>query len=567
MATGPTLENPPAHQATHDATIAPSTGTPPGTVYDLQPSADAGAGPADRSVYTRVATALTNRWLHATRPAPWLADQLPRGKRHDDVQTLYRRMSAALGVGLYRELQPGAPDRDHLFEFVRCSLIRWQASLLTDGRPACPRVRNDPLTGVIFSQVVQLLGETREFQTPLLLDDIERCVAWVAARRPQTPWIESVTVCALVEAAPLVRDSSLLKGARNRLAALLIRQDEEGWFPERGGPDIGRLSLAIDALARLYFQTEWAELVEPLRRATRFLAQVVDPGEWVKGGQGLCAPAFVSPYGVELMAGVCDEGAALARRCREQLAKRPWENFFGRSDEACVTLGATVCLAAIHARRNLPDAPSATASVNDRVDFPRAGLSIISTEAYRAVVNYKRGGAVHVAWRNGQPALNDPGLIVCRSHVAHSGSHRTPAITGEIEGNVVTCRGRLASQETVVQRAVDAMRRVFRQTQRAKKAHRARRRADRFVRRIEFRDDRVLIHDEVECHRPCESIVCQSPLPDADAFPLGAWSDSSPQRSPIFIEGGRYVRLERVYRDGLLVDTQVTRTKSARRDD
>ena len=152
---------------------------------------------------------------------------------------------------------------------MRCSLIRWQASLLTDGRPASHSVRRDPLTGVIFGQVVRLLDESREFQTPLLLGDIDRFASWVATRRPQTPWIESATLCALAEAAPLVRDSSLLKAAQRRLAVLLERQDEEGWFPERGGADLGCLSLTIDSLARLYVQTGWASLEDPLRPQNR----------------------------------------------------------------------------------------------------------------------------------------------------------------------------------------------------------------------------------------------------------------------------------------------------------
>lgn len=559
MATESTLTGASVTDAASETAIAAAPGQPAGVVHGLQQVSRSGAAPCDQSVYARVAATFADRWLGATRPAPWVADQHPGGHRHDDVRTLYRRVSVALAVGLYRESQPRGEDRDHLFEFVRCSLIRWQASLLTDGRPASRSVRRDPLTGVILGQVIRLLGETHEFQTPLLLGDVDRCAAWVATRRPYTPWIESATVCALAEAAPLVRDSSLLKLARKRLEALLERQDEEGWFPERGGPDLGRLSLTLDSLARLHFQTGWASLEEPLRRAVGFLARFVHLGGGVGGGCGSGSTALISPYGVELLAGGNRDAAVLARYCRQRLATQPWESFFGYGDEACVTLGATICLAAIHARADLSGAVEAPAKDHGWAEFPSAGLAIFTNEAYHAVVNYKRGGALRVTWRNGQPALSDPGVIVCRSRKPGSRSDRIRSSTGQVNDNIVTCIGTMAMHTSFMQRVGDAWRAVSRRDRTAGAARHPKRRADRFVRKIEFFDDRVVIRDEVQCHRGCESIVCQSPLPVTDAFPFGVGIDSAPHRRPIFVEGGRHVQLERVYRDGLLIALSVTR--------
>ena len=566
MATGSTLDNPSVTDAASEVAIAAPTDRPTGVVRELQPTSRSGAAPFDRSVYARVAATLADRWLSATRPAPWVADQHPLGHRHEDARTLYRRVSAALALGLYRELQPRGEDRDYLFEFVRCSLIRWQASLRTDGRPASRSVRRDPLTGVILGQVIRLLGETHEFQTSLLLDDIDRCAAWVAKRRPQTPWIESATVCALAEAAPLVRDSSLLKVARKRLAALLERQDEEGWFPERGGPDLGRLSLTIDSLARLHSQTGWASLEEPLRRAVRFLVRFVHSGGGVGGCYGSCSTALISPYGVELLAGGNADATVLARHCREQFATQPWERFFGHGDEACVTLGAALCLTAIHARADLSGVPEVSERDHGWVEFPRAGLAIFSNNAYHAVVNYKRGGALQVTWRNGHPALSDPGVIICRSRKPLSRSDHIRSGTGQVSDNIVTCSGTMAMHTSFMQRVGDALRFASRRNRNAGEAHHTKRRADRFVRKIEFLDDRVVIRDEVQCHRGCESIVCQSPLPVTDAFPFGEGLDSSPHRKPIFVEGGRDVQLERVYRDGLLIGLDVTRNHAVGRD-
>ncbi|MCH7592373.1 MAG: hypothetical protein IH989_06305 [Planctomycetes bacterium] len=456
MPTESTLDNPSVTDAASDVALVAPPDQPAGVVRDVPQTNRAGALSWDRSVYAKVAATLADRWLSAIRPVPWVADQHPGGHRHDDVRTLYRRVSVALAVGLYRELRPRGEDRDYLFEFVRCSLIRWQASLRTDGRPVSRNVRRDPLTGVIFAQVIRLLGETHEFQTSLLLDDVDRCAAWVAGRRPHTPWIESATVCALAEAAPLVRDSSLLKLARKRLEALLERQDEEGWFPERGGPDLGRLSLTIDSLARLHSQTGWTSLEKPLRRAVRFLARFVHFGGGIGGCCGSGSTALISPYGVELLAGGNADAAVLARHCRQRLATQPWESFFGHGDEASVTLGATLCLAAIHARADLSSVSEVPKSDHGWVEFPRAGLAIFTNEAYHAVVDYKRGGALQVTWRNGQPALSDPGVTICRSRKPRSRCDHIRSSTGQVSDNIVTCSGTMPVHISLVQRVRDA---------------------------------------------------------------------------------------------------------------
>ncbi len=561
MPTESTLDNPSITDAASDVAIVAAPGQPAGVVREVPQTGRTGSLSWDRSVYARVAATLADRWLSTTRPVPWLADQHPGGHRHDDVRTLYRRVSAALAVGVYREFQPRGEDRDYLFDFVRCSLIRWQASLLTDGRPASRSVRRDPLTGVILGQVIRLLGETHEFQTLLLLGDIDRCVRWVAGRRPHTPWIESATVCALAEAAPLVRDSSLLKLARKRLEKLLERQDEEGWFPEPGGPDLGRLSLTIDSLARLHSQTGWASLEEPLHRAVGFLARFVHFGGGVGGCCGSGSTALISPYGVELLAGGNADASVLARHCRQRLATQPWERFFGHGDDASATLGAAVCLAAIHARADLSDIGEAPERNHGWVEFPSAGMTIFANGAYRAVVDYKRGGALQVTWCNGQPTLIDPGIIICRSRKSRSRCDHIRSSTGQVSKNIVTCSGTMAMHTSFMQRVGDALRLASRRDRSASAAHQRKRRADRFVRRIEFLDDRVLIRDEIQCHRGCESIVCQSSLPVTDVFPFGVGIDSAPRRKPIFVEGGRHVQLERVYRDGLLTALSVTRDR------
>ena len=538
-------------------------------------SSGSAAAPYDRSVYERAGERLLGRWLHELRPAPWLEGDRSSLAAPDGDRTLFRWTAAALAVALYCELRRNAAQ-EHLHEIVRSSLIRWQLSLQGDGRAVCRKLRKSPLQGAILGHVVQLLGETNEFQTPVLLGDIERCVHWVSRARPQTPWLESATICAIADSAPVVRDASLLKLARRRLAALLDRQDEEGWFPECGGPDIGLLSLTIDSLARLYHQNEWLELKGPLCRAVGFLSHFVQCDGRIGGCYGSCATAFVSPYGLELAVDLSHDASALARICREQFASHSSDCFFGYGDDLCAVLGARFGLAALHARHRLPEALNSSNGRTGRKDFPSAGLSVITTETYHAVVNYKNGGSLHVTWHNGSPDLSDPGVIVCQSHRWRRSSFGDRRSTGYVKKNQVVSRGVLrsagASREGIRETLRSMVRRMalIGRTRSVPTADHnarwARRYMDRFVREVEFLEDRINVCDKIRCARPCETVVCQSPLPDTGVFLFGAGQDATPERPPIFVDGGRYVRVERTYRLGRLVKAQFSRERLARAD-
>lgn len=515
-----------------------------------------------RSVYRRVAEKLVGHWLRVTRPAPWLENVSQRRNATDEDRAMYFQSSAALAIALHLELHRGRPGHGYLRQVVRSSLIRWQLSLQSDGRPA-RRVRRSSLQGPILGHIVHLISETKEFETPSLLGDIERCVRQVSRTRPQSPWLESATICAIADCVPLVRDTSLLRNARQRLGKLLHLQNTEGWFPENGGPDLGRLSLTIDALGHLYRQTEWPELQDPLRRAIQFLACFVQPDGRVGGCYSSCATAFISPYGLELLTDLTDEASALARLLREGCATNRFDRLLTCGDDLCAVLGARFCLAALHARPRLPQTSRRSVRAPGRTIYPNAGWSVVDTEAYHAVVNFKRGGALHVIWRNGMPDLNDPGMLVYHSRGLRSSSYVDRQSVGSMDGNTAYCRGVLRSADTGRRGLRRALRSIFQRLIHPGRSQFTRldgaeprgpnRLGARFVRQIQFMDDQIDVTDKIACARACETIVCQSPRIDTDTLLFGAGLAPIPERPPIFVDGGRRVRLERSYRMGRLI--------------
>ncbi len=589
----------PPHPESAPAPARPSSHRPTAEIHPTP-------GP---SVYIDLAGTLLPRWLRLLGPAPWLEHGILRAPASClSASMLYRQQAATLAMAILCELDGQRADRAYLAEFVRASLVRWQLSLRSDGRPARRSHRQSPLCGVAFHYLIQLLSERSGFQTALLLKDIENHGQWLARRPPQRPWIEAATVCALVDCAPLIRDPHPLKQARRRLEALLALQDEEGWFPERGGADIGLLSLTIDALARLYRQSGWAELKEPLHRALRLIVHFVQPDGSVGGCYNSCDSAFVSPLGLELLADEFDEAASLAVLCRRRCAELPWDRLYGCDDTSCAVLGASVALAGAGAPLLSSQHYDYPYEQNGVTRFPRAGLSIFSTASYRAIVVGKKGGAIRVAWRDRGATLDDPGITVVYQHGLRTSGRTDPrtrhsvvASKTEVRGSSVTCGGILRRIPARRQRLISWIKSIGGRIRRAARLRQLNRTGsvessgppsgtandaaqttmiqvqsdpreggsgpagltgldvkglahDYYTRHITFGDDWIRIQDRVRCRIPCKTIVYQSAPPTRQDAPDALDGGGETANVPLFVDGGRNVAITRVYRNGRLIE-------------
>jgi hypothetical protein len=489
---------------------------------------------------------------------------------------LYKQQAAAVAIGLLAESTDDRPDASLLRECVRTSLIQWQLFLNVDGRPTHRLLRRSPLQAVTAGLIIQLMNETTGFQTDMLLSDIERHIRWLITRPRQTPWIEAATICALTDGALLIRDGSLLREGRRRLKSLLKQQDDEGWFPERGGADIGRLSLTVDALARVFHLNGWDELTEPLERMMRFLRPFVHSNGTIGGCYSSCGTAFLSPYGVELLAPVMSDAAVLASVCRQRYQRLSAERFSSWHDDLCTLLAPRIAMTATGVAATLPTPCSDACEVKPHTYFPNAGLSIFVTDAYHAVVGGNSGGALHVTWRPGGTCLEEPGLTVISPRGTRTSGRWSYATQVRVTSSSVTSSGILRRPQRDRGRRRGPLRRWIRRIgwkkapgSRARNAARndlpeatSRRLARaRFSREITLEDDLIRIRDTVRCRLHCQAILCCSMSgPDADRF-VDRSSGNARTSKPIFVDGGKSVEITRLYRSGKLVDQRVPQTE------
>jgi hypothetical protein len=365
------------------------------------------------------------------------------------------------------------------------------------------------------ANVATLLSESSEFHTDSLLGDLARHLRWLARRPYLASWKEATFIAALADAAIITRDHWFKGEAHRRLTRLLAIQSSEGWFPEGGGPDLGLLSLGIDALVRLGTQDHTAPITDALSRACRFLDHFVDADSIPGGAVNARGTQFVSPYGLE------------------------------------------VCAPPVSA---VPETPY-------DASFPSSGWKRMETRAYRALMNTRQGGALRIDWKGSPVPWQDSGVTVVFSNSVRISGRWSAHTRATCEGGVERCVGPLHHPRLLVEpdrhsflvrcgkRIRSALFPGADSTDRPSPArlHGVRYALGHFSREVAFDDDAVRITDLVETVRPSVAILVQLPYaavppPFRLELSAGQW------HQPLCFDGGRRVELRRTYRRGALAE-------------
>jgi len=519
-------------------------------------------------VYQDVAAACVPRWFAVTGTAPWLhlCDRTVRHYAAPPGQLL-RTVSAAAALGLHARSagEAGPAYRDH----AHSAILMWQSRLAVPGSPTRRTLRQSPLTAFIASRITQLMVEGEPDDWPMSLDDLDRHLQWLSRRTYRPCWIEAAMIAALADGAILLRQAALLRLARQRLTAFLLRQSFEGWFPEHGGFDVGLHTLTIDALARVFARHNWKELAHPLALALRFLRYFVTPDGSTGGCTSTLGSGFVSPYGVELLAPTHEDAVALARILRSRYARTHATSPVAWSDDLASMLGLPLLLAARHAVDELDDRYAEPVPGQWITHFDHARIVVAHTRAYRAVVSTRAGGAMWHWWSHHRTLIEDPGISVVFPRALRVSGQADPRNRELIEGASVMCGGILRRMRldasgattwlgTILRRLLGCTRRhaapppLWRAARPLPETQRPSLVNDLFRREIDFTDDAIHVRDEMMTATCCDTIVCQSAM-SPNAHPLadrGSFTDAPLE--PIYVSGGNRRLIKRRYRDGTL---------------
>lgn len=256
-----------------------------------------------------------------------------------------------------------------------------------------------------------------------LLHGLHKSTAWLIAHR--NPLIANQMAASLAAIHNMTRltHAAVYKTARQqRQADVLAMQDEEGWFAEYHGADLGYSLLTVDLLAHVWHTTHDAALGEALDRLLRFIAYFVHPDGTIGGEYGSRATCHCFPYGLELLAAQGHDTAQwiLAHLRQAMQHKRLPSPVTADDTYAAYFYLNSFCQAGLVARGNPTPTPPATP--RNRV-FPRAGLVVRENAAYYAVVSttgvwrlYDHAGQVY--GDSGYVAVTADGTRISSQHVA-----------------------------------------------------------------------------------------------------------------------------------------------------
>ncbi len=217
-------------------------------------------------------------------------DRYRRDGRLPSAESLYRAFSAGLGAWARDQHPEGCWDEWYKGE---------------------RGIAATEFTMIAYGLAARYLGDRLEpDDRALLVTTMRKAGAWLSGRHDRIKSNhEAAAACAMALAADVVDEPAFRADACNKIADLLSRQCDEGWFPEIGGMDLGYCSVLLD-YTMLYVLVTGDETAMPaMRRLSAFMAPHIHPDGTIAPEAGICLNPFVSRLGYGLLSSHGDSEA------------------------------------------------------------------------------------------------------------------------------------------------------------------------------------------------------------------------------------------------------------------
>lgn len=220
---------------------------------------------------------------------------------------------------------------------------------------------------------------------------------------------EIASITGLYSAYTVLGEDWIMEALEKKLAIVLDRQDQEGWFPEYGGADIGYLSVAFDMLAEYYWMSRDERVREPLERVVSFLRYFVHPDGTAGGEYASRNTTYFLPNGLEVM-------ACLGNGDAEEMLKKLYtdagrDNFFmdAVDDRYLSHYVLHSFLRALEKRQDRAGTRTVvTSEMLPQKAFPNCGLAVFRRGGFSGVLGLRKGGVLKL-YLNGREVLVDCG--------------------------------------------------------------------------------------------------------------------------------------------------------------
>lgn len=234
---------------------------------------------------------------------------------------------------LYRNQFPGNVyyKNDKILDYISAGMLFWVNIQNKDGSfnewyPNEHSFVATAFTAYALSESHLMLKEefsNKDNLKELLKNSLRKAGKWLAAKNDKNVLNHTAGAIAGLYNIYLVTGENRFKSAaEDKVKFIAEYQNEEGWFYEYGGADIGYLSVSIDYLAKYFQKSNDLKIKEILKRALDFMGFFVHPDGTMGGEYGSRNTKYILLHGLTILAGQFKVADYLLSKFHQSLEKR-----------------------------------------------------------------------------------------------------------------------------------------------------------------------------------------------------------------------------------------------------
>lgn len=262
-------------------------------------------------------------------------------------------------------------------------------------------------------------------QDPLVEEKIRKTAQYLGKHIEKEALNQEIaSITGMYSAYTVLHEQWIKDALEKKLERVLSLQDEEGWFPEYGGADIGYLSVAFDMLAEYYWMSRDERVREPLERVASFLKYFVHPDGTVGGEYGSRNTTYFLPNGLQVMS--CLGNADAEGMLQKLYGDASVNNYFMDSvDDRYLSHYVLHSFLRALEKRPIVGFPTMESICKDTLHyktFPNCGLVSFRLGRFSGVAGMRKGGVLKL-YLDGKEILMDCGYRIALGEGTAAGTN------------------------------------------------------------------------------------------------------------------------------------------------
>lgn len=252
----------------------------------------------------------------------------------------------------------------------------------------------------ISEAIILMNGEIEGAKKEIILNSLRRAAGWMCRWKERFVANHTAGQVAALYNIFLVTGEERFKIAAGRKIEELARfQDDEGWFYEYGGCDIGYLSVSVDYLAKYYKASRDEKALDMAVKALEFMRYFVHPDGSAGGRYSSRNTAYIMRHGLHILKEKTGYASEILAGLKEDMIPDA-----GSVDDRYFAFFFLPDLIQSQGEVSRPSLPSRPQGNFTRL-FKGAGLLSIKNDAWHLIVGGSKGGVVKLFRRGATAGL------------------------------------------------------------------------------------------------------------------------------------------------------------------